>query len=127
MGDSVAGLEALQVLGQAVVLSLQFHQLGLPANPAALQLAPLLPLALNLPCQVVHHRLKRACHGHMLCPILLQLLAGGPAAAYAAGARGYSVTGACSDCTALLPRASRVHSRCFTTVATIVRSQFVLH
>lgn len=44
VGDGVGGLEALQVLGQAVVLSLQVHQLGLPPHPASLQLTPLLPL-----------------------------------------------------------------------------------
>lgn len=63
VGDGVGGLEALQVLGQPVVLSLQVHQLGLPPHPAALQLPPLLPLTLDLPGQVVHHRLKRTCSG----------------------------------------------------------------
>ena len=67
VGDGVASLEALQVLSQAIVFSLQLHQLCLPAYPAALQLAPLLALALNLSCQVVYHRFKRACHGQMLC------------------------------------------------------------
>ena len=67
VGDGVASLQALQVLGQAIVFSLQLHQLCLPAYPAALQLAPLLPLPLNLSCQVVYYRLKRACHGQMLC------------------------------------------------------------
>lgn len=73
VGDGVAGLEALQVLGQAIVFGLQVHQLGLPAHPAALQLAPLLPLALNLPGQVVHHSLKRTWQAQMLS-LLLSLL-----------------------------------------------------
>lgn len=73
VGDGVAGLEALQVLGQTVIFGLQVHQLGLPAHPAALQLAPLLPLALNLPCQVVHYRLKRTWQGQTLS-VLLSLL-----------------------------------------------------
>ena len=58
VGDGVAGLEALQVLSQAVVFSLQVHQLSLPPHPAPLQLTPLLPFTLNLPCQVVHHCLQ---------------------------------------------------------------------
>lgn len=63
--DGVGGLEALQVLSQAVVFSLQLHQLGLPPHPAPLQLPPLLPLTLDLPGQVVHHRLKRTCNQHI--------------------------------------------------------------
>lgn len=59
VGDGMVGFQALQVLGQAVVLLLQLHQLSLPPHPPPLQLPPLLPFPLDLPCQVVHHCLQR--------------------------------------------------------------------
>lgn len=57
----MVGLQPLQVLRQLIVLLLQLHQLCLPAHPPALQIPPLLPLALDLPRQIVHHCLQWPC------------------------------------------------------------------